>query len=87
AHYVAWRLMGGETEPLADRRRRRAEEKARATRQGQVAPVDFRNSDATVDDQKALEGLTPDDRQAALEEQDEQHYYDPDSRGSAGTLY
>lgn len=87
AHYVAWRLMGGETEPLADRRHRRAEEKLRAARLGDRAVVDFRNSDATAADQRALEGLTPEERQQTLEEMDESHFYDPDSRGTAGTLY
>lgn len=87
AHFVAWRLMGGETEPLADRRHRRAEEQLRRARLGSVAVVDFRNSDATADDQKALEGLTPEERAQVQEEQDESFYYDPDSRGQAGTLY
>lgn len=87
AHYVAWRLMGGETEPLADRRRRRKEEELRRQRAGDRGPVDFRNSDSTADDQHALEGLTPEERQQALEDQDEHTYYDPDSRGQAGTLY
>ena len=43
--------------------------------------VDFRNSDATAGDQTALAGLTPEERTQALEEQDEQLYYDPDARG------
>lgn len=85
AHYVCWRLLGGETEPLADRRHRRAQEQLRAARAGSQQPADFRNSDATADDLNALEGLTPQERAEALEEED--GVYDPDSRGSAGTLY
>lgn len=87
AHYVSWRLMGGETEPLADRRHRRAQEALRRTKAGETHAVDFRNSDATADDQSALAGLTPEERETALEEQDEQLYYDPDARGYGGTLY
>jgi len=86
AHYVCWRLMGGETEPLADRRRRRAEEELRRKRAGDLAPVDFRNSDATSQDQQRQEGLPPGERQE-VEDDGEQLYYDPDSRGQGGTLY
>lgn len=91
-HYVCWRLAGGETEPLADRRRRRAEEDARRKRlvdtvggEG-AAPRDFRNSDVTHTQQQALEGRTRDDREGD-EDEDEQWFYDPDSRGQGGTLY
>lgn len=87
AHYISWRLQGGESEPLADRRRRRKEEELRRQRAGERGPIDFRNSDSTAEDQHQLAGLTPEERQQALEEQDEHTYYDPDSRGSAGTLY
>lgn len=86
AHYVSWRLMGGETEPLSDRRRRRAEENLRRIKAGDRGPIDFRNSDSTADDQKALEGLTPEEKQQSLEEEQD-GFYDPDSRGHAGTLY
>lgn len=85
AHYVCWRLQGGETEPLADRRNRRKEEELRRVRAGNAAPVDFRNSDATADDQQKRDGLTPTER--AEVDEDEQLYYDPDSRGQGGTLY
>lgn len=86
-HYVCWRLQGGETEPLADRRRRRQEEARRRARQGDQGPADFRNSDSTAQDQKALEGLTPEERQAVSEDEDENLFYDPASRGYADTLY
>jgi hypothetical protein len=85
-HYVAWRLMGGEAEPLSDRRRRRREEQLRATRQGVVGTRDFRNSDATADDQKAQEGRAP-DLLGETEEDNDGDFYDPDSRGQGGTLY
>ena len=87
AHYICWRLLGGETEPLADRRRRRQEEQARRLRLGERGPVDFRNTDATADELKSHEGLTAEEKQTQMEDDDEQLYYDPDSRGQAGTLY
>lgn len=45
AHLVAWRLAGGEIEPLAERRRRRhaMEERARRLAGDQAAARDFRN--------------------------------------------
>lgn len=89
AHTVAWRLLGGESEPTADRRRRRQEEELRRLRQGVVDRLDFRNSDATAEEQKAQEAAPGDLLEAAQqqEEQDEEWFYDPDSRGYAGTLY
>lgn len=89
AHFVCWRLAGGEVEPLADRRRRRQDEELRRLRAGVLTPADFRNSDATLDAQRRQEGLTLADRQDhQLEEDDDgQFYFDPDSRGQGGTLY
>jgi hypothetical protein len=88
AHYVAWRLAGGETEPLSDRRRRRQEEQLRRGRGGSPAlPVDYRNSDVTVADQQAQDGLTLQERQEQTDDDGSDFFYDPDSRGSAGTLY
>jgi hypothetical protein len=85
AHYVAWRLMGGEREPLADRRRRRHEEGLRRLRAGDTSPSDFRNTDATAQDQKEQQAQAPD---LLGEDQDDEHlYYDPSGRGYAGTLY
>lgn len=86
AHYVCWRLQGGETEPLADRRRRRAEESLRRQRAGVLQQADFRNSDISVEGQHHLEGLTPEERQE-MDDDPEQLFFDPDSRGHAGTLY
>lgn len=87
AHYVCWRIQGGETEPLADRRRRRKEEELRRLRAGATTAVDFRNSDATTLDQKSQEGLSLEERQHGDDDDPESFFYDPDSRGSAGTLY
>ena len=85
AHYVAWRLMGGESEPLSDRRRRRQEEALRRLRAGDVGLTDFRNTDATAQDQKEQQGQPPDHLE---QEPDDAHlYYDPSGRGYAGTLY
>jgi hypothetical protein len=85
AHYVAWRLLGGETEPLADRRRRRHEEEKRRLQLVDQVPLDYRNSDVTVDQQRDQQSLTLEDRREA--EDDAEWFYDPDSRGQAGTLY
>ena len=62
AHYVAWRLQGGEQEPLSERRSRmHAEQAARAAdgaRAGQ--PVrDWRNTGCTAEEWKA--GVDPDE--------------------------
>lgn len=86
AHYVAWRLQGGETEPLADRRRRRAEEEKRRLAVGQAAKLDYRNTDQTADQQRNAQNLTIEDRREA-ESDEVEWFYDPDSRGQAGTLY
>lgn len=86
AHYVAWRLQGGETEPLADRRRRRAEEEKRRLTVGQAAQLDYRNTDTTADQQRSAESLNLEERREA-EQDDVEWFYDPNSRGQAGTLY
>lgn len=86
AHFVCWRLAGGEAEPLADRRRRRHEEELRKQRQGAVAVLDYRNSDTTSEQQRTQESLSLEDRREK-EDDDEQWFYDPDSRGYGGTLY
>lgn len=84
-HYVAWRILGGEHEPLSDRRRRRQEEEMRRIRQGHTGRVDFRNTDATAQDQKAQQGQVID----PLEQEDDSDawFYDTDSRGRSDTLY
>ena len=89
AHYVAWRLLGGELEPLSDRRRRRREEELRRQRQGQIERIDYRNTDTTAEQMKQQEGTVPDplDEIQREEEDDANWFYDPDSRGSAHTLY
>jgi hypothetical protein len=55
AHYVAWRLQGGEQEPLSERRtRRHAEQAARILAAGPAAPKrDWRNTGTTADEMKA----------------------------------
>lgn len=84
AHYVAWRLMAGETEPLSDRRRRRLEEELRRQRSGDSAKIDYRNSDSTVQQQQAADPRDPEDE----ESDDGEHlYYDPSGRSLGGTLY
>lgn len=45
-YYVAWRLAGGETEPIGEKRRRRAA-LAQAASQSTAAPRDWRNSATT----------------------------------------
>lgn len=87
AHYVCWRMQGGEQEPLADRRRRRQEEELNRLRAGQTGKVDFRNSDKTYQEQKDQEGLSPAERQEQMDDDDESLYYDPTGRGYGGTLY
>lgn len=47
-YYVAHRLYGGESEPLADRRRRQAEIQAREQAMNAGQPRDFRNSPFTA---------------------------------------
>jgi hypothetical protein len=51
-YYIAWRLAGGEREPLAEKRRRRSEVESRQqARDLRVAT--FRNSDYTADEMGA----------------------------------
>lgn len=82
-HFVCWRLMGGEREPLADRRRRRHEESLRRLRAGETTQVDYRNSDATALDQREQQSLTVEERQEQDDGSDD--FYDPRTR--ADTLY
>jgi len=49
-YYVAWRLAGGETEPIAEKRRRRAALQAQAAASIGKAPIDWRNSPASAED-------------------------------------
>jgi hypothetical protein len=53
-HYVAWRMAGGEVEPVAERRRRKVAPPALAAEQ-QIARPDYRNSPATAEDQDDME--------------------------------
>jgi len=48
-YYVAWRMAGGETEPIAERRRRRAALQAATVESGGVR-LDWRNSPATAEE-------------------------------------
>ena len=63
--YVAWRLSGGEVEPVAERRRRKTAFDALAAEQ-QIERPDYRNSPATAEDADDVETdhderTTPDD--------------------------
>jgi hypothetical protein len=85
AHFVAYRLMAGEREPLDDRRKRRREEKLRAAKYGDGKRPDYRNTDVTADDAKLV--ATPQDALGIEEDEDEHWYYDPSGRSWGGTLY
>lgn len=85
AHFVSWRLMAGEREPMEDRRRRRREEKLRAAKYGDGKKPDYRNTDFTADDSKMV--ATPQDAAGIEEDEDEHWYYDPSGRSWGGTLY
>lgn len=59
-YYVAWRLAGGETEPIGEKRRRRTALAQEAARDGLRRPRgDYRNSATTADEADA--GLEADD--------------------------
>jgi len=53
-HYVAWRMAGGEVEPIAERRRRKTALDALAKDRQTIRP-DYRNSPATTEDADDLE--------------------------------
>jgi hypothetical protein len=53
-YYVAWRMAGGEIEPIAERRRRRSALEA-MNREERVAQPDFRNSPSTVEEADTME--------------------------------
>lgn len=85
AHYVCWRLLGGESEPLADRRRRRTEEALRRQRlTGALDRLDFRNTDATATDLKEQQAQP---RDLLQEDEDDHLYYGSDGRAAGDTLY
>lgn len=86
AHVVCWRLLGGETEPLADRRRRRQEQELRRVRlhPGEAKP-DYRNTDATAGEQNSQQGSSAEERLYGTD--DDTDFYPPDDRGTSLTLY
>lgn len=49
-YYVSWRMAGGETEPIAEKRRRRAAQQAQSLTAGQRHGRDYRNSDVTTEE-------------------------------------
>ena len=53
-YYVAWRMAGGEVEPVAERRRRKVAFDALA-KEKQIARPDYRNSPATTEEADDLE--------------------------------
>ena len=62
AHYVAWRLQGGEQEPLAERRFRLHAERAARDAAGSLHPAqkrDWRNTGTTAEEWRA--GVDPDE--------------------------
>lgn len=85
AHYVAHRLAAGETEPLADRRRRRAAEALRRAQSGDTVRYDYRNSDTTAD-QMSVQGLDgqieDDDERSGSNDDLPSGWYDGDGRAS-----
>lgn len=62
-YYVAYRLAGGEIEPVAERRRRKEATLAYHAAQGAARTRDYRNTDATTADQDAgaFDGDSDDD--------------------------
>jgi len=71
AHYVAWRLAGGEREPLADKRRRLrqiAQRREALSRFGQSGAT-FQNQPYTEEEVRAIEGGQRDPLDAALEDE------------------
>lgn len=66
-NYVAWRLQGGETEPLEERRRRRSEQAAiLAANALQPVKPDWRNTPATADEVNQWVDDSPEDIDSAL---------------------
>ena len=49
-YYVAWRAAGGESEPIAERRRRRSALQHQQAESDRVVGRDWRNSDVTADE-------------------------------------
>lgn len=49
-YYVAWRLAGGEAEPIAERRRRRSAIQHQQQQDATTSPRDWRNSDVTAEE-------------------------------------
>lgn len=84
AHFVAWRLMAGEREPLADRRRRRHQEEIRRVATQGAEKLDYRNSDMTTAQQTEDDPRNPIDQ---MEEMDDASFDDPSGRAFGVTLY
>jgi len=80
AYYVGWRLQGGETAPLEDRRRRRSEQSARLLAAAQPGPKpDWRNTPSTTAEVEKYGGSHTDE-DGDLDEQ----LYDPRATDSGG---
>lgn len=73
AYYVAYRLSGGEAEPLAERRRRRSAMAARAEQTG-VAKLDWRNSPTSS---TAADHGEDDDAEPDLTDPEADVFFDP----------
>jgi hypothetical protein len=83
-YYVAWRMAGGETEPIADRRRRKAALDQLAAK-GEQPVADWRNSPATsleTDDLEEIDhgGTVSDDVSYALSDEPDGLFFDDRSR-------
>lgn len=84
AHFVAWRLMAGEREPLADRRRRRHQDEMRRTATSGPEKLDYRNSDQTAQQMSESDPRNPVEQ---LDDTDELTFDDPSGRALGSTLY
>ena len=80
AHIVAYRLLGGEREPLAEARRRKRQEQAILRTRGGERP-DWRNGPYSEDDVAAQQGLLPEDHTAPDDPMDAQTEGEWDERG------
>jgi hypothetical protein len=80
--YVAWRMAGGEVEPVAERRRRKAAREQLEAERG-AEPADYRNSPATAEEADDLEDSHDDSRDEtvyALSDDPSDLYFDERNR-------
>jgi hypothetical protein len=85
-YYVAWRMSGGEIEPVAERRRRKAALDTFNQERGERARLDYRNSPATAEEADDLEiehGDTVSDDVYSLTDAGQEGLYFGDDRSRA----